>query len=69
MIQEMLPKDDALYGDASSADVCRSMLAEQLATQLSKTGSFGIAKMVEKAEAAKQAAAAAQASLTTAAKS
>lgn len=59
MMQEILPKDDALFGDASSADICRTMLAEQLATQLSKTGSFGIAKMVEKAEAAKQAAAAA----------
>ena len=58
MIQEILPKDDELFGDASSAEVCRSMLAEQLAGQLSKTGAFGIAKMVEKAEVAKQAAAA-----------
>ena len=70
MIQEMLPKDDALYGDASSADICRSMLAEQLATQLSKSGSFGIAKMVEKAEVAKAAAATAvQAPIPAAAKS
>jgi len=48
-IQEMLPKDEHLFGDAASADICRSMLAEQLATQLSKTGRIGIAKMIEKA--------------------
>jgi flagellar protein FlgJ len=48
-IQEMLPKDEHLFGDAASADICRSMLAEQLATQLSKTGRIGIARMIEKA--------------------
>ena len=59
MIQEILPKDDGLFGDAASADICRSMMAEQLAAQLSKTGAFGIARMVETAEAAKQSASAA----------
>ncbi len=48
-IQEMLPKDEHLFGDAASADICRSMLAEQLATQLSKSGKIGIAQLIEKA--------------------
>ena len=48
-VQEMLPKDDKLYGDASTADAYRSMMAEQLANQLAKSGRIGIAKMIEKA--------------------
>ncbi len=48
-VQEMLPKDDNLFGDAASADACRSMMAEQLADQLAKSGRIGIAKMIEKA--------------------
>ena len=48
-VQEMLPKDDKLFGDAASGDAYRSMLAEQLADQLAKSGRIGIAKMIEKA--------------------
>ena len=48
-VQEMLPKDDNLYGDAATADAYRSMMAEQLANQLTKSGRIGIAKMIEKA--------------------
>ena len=48
-VQEMLPKDDALYGGAASGDAYRSMMAEQLADQLAKSGRIGIARMIEKA--------------------
>ncbi|MGI4764067.1 MAG: rod-binding protein [Janthinobacterium lividum] len=48
-VQEMLPKDDKLYGDAATADAYRSMMAEQLANQMTKSGRIGIAKMIEKA--------------------
>jgi hypothetical protein len=48
-VQEMLPKDDKLYGDAASADAYRGMMAEQLANQLARSGRIGIAKMIEKA--------------------
>ncbi len=48
-VQEMLPKDDDLYGDATTSDAYRSMMAEQLADQLAKSGRIGIAKMIEKA--------------------
>lgn len=56
-VQEMLPKDDNLFGDAASADACRSMLAEQLANQLAKSGRIGIAQMIEKAHGPQTAAA------------
>lgn len=45
-VESMLPKDDELYGDKTSAGVYRSMMAEQFATQLSKAGGIGIAKAV-----------------------
>ncbi len=61
-VQEMLPKDDHLFGDGASADACRSMLAEQLAGQLAKSGRLGIAQMIEKAHAGQAHDAAAQAS-------
>ena len=48
-VQEMLPKDAHLFGDAASGDAVRSMLAEQLADQLAKSGRIGIARMIEKA--------------------
>ena len=48
-VQEMLPKDDNLYGDAASADAYRGMMAEQLANQLARSGRIGIARMIEKA--------------------
>ena len=48
-VQEMLPKDDKLFGDAASADAYRGMMAEQLADQLARSGRIGIARMIEKA--------------------
>ena len=48
-VENILPKDENLFGDAASADMCRSMLAEQLATQLAKGGSLGIAKLIKSA--------------------
>lgn len=56
-VQDMLPKDENLFGDAASADACRSMLAEQLANQLAKSGRIGIAQMIEKAHGPQVAAA------------
>lgn len=50
-VQEMLPKDEQLFGDAASADISRSMMAEQLANQLAKSDKIGIARMIEKAHA------------------
>ena len=55
-VQEMLPKDDDLFGDAASADAYRGMMAEQLADQLARSGGVGIAKMIEKAQAARSSA-------------
>lgn len=43
-VEAMLPKDDQLYGDKQSADVYRSMMAEQFANQIAKAGGIGIAK-------------------------
>ncbi|RYC32363.1 flagellar biosynthesis protein FlgJ [Lichenibacterium minor] len=48
-VQEILPKDDKLFGDAASADAYRGMMAEQLANQLARSGRIGIARMIEKA--------------------
>lgn len=46
-VEAMLPKDDNLYGDKTSAGIYRSMMAEQFASQLSKAGGIGIAKAIE----------------------
>lgn len=43
-VEAMLPKDDQLYGDKESAEVYRSMMAEQFANQIAKAGGIGIAK-------------------------
>ena len=51
-VESMLPKDDELFGDKNSAGAYRSMMAEQLATQLAKAGGIGIAKTIEKAHPA-----------------
>ena len=51
-VESMLPKDAETFGDATSAGVYRSMMAEQLADQISKAGGIGIAKSIEKAHPA-----------------
>ena len=45
-VEAMLPKDTELFGDKNSADIYRSMMAEQFANQLAKSGSLGIAKQI-----------------------
>ncbi|MDX7950356.1 rod-binding protein [Lichenihabitans sp. Uapishka_5] len=50
-IQEVLPKNTELFGDAFSGDAYRSMLAEQIAAQVAKSGRLGIAQTIEKKEA------------------
>ncbi len=52
-VQNILPKDENLFGDAASADICRSMLAEQLANQLASSGKIGIAARIEAAHGAR----------------
>jgi peptidoglycan hydrolase FlgJ len=48
-VEAMLPQNDDLFGDAASAGSYRSMLADQLATQLAKSGRIGIAQTLERA--------------------
>ncbi len=55
-VESMLPKDDELFGDKTSAGVYRSMMAEQFATQLARSGGIGIAKAVAAAHPASGAA-------------
>jgi peptidoglycan hydrolase FlgJ len=45
-VSSILPKDTELFGDKNSADIYRSMMAEQLANQLAKSGRLGIAKQI-----------------------
>ena len=51
-VESMLPKDDESFGDAASSGIYRSMMAEQLATQIANAGGIGIAKAIEKAHPA-----------------
>lgn len=51
-VESMLPKDDENFGDAASSGIYRSMMAEQLATQIANAGGIGIAKSIEKAHPA-----------------
>ncbi len=51
-VESMLPKDDELYGGKETAGSFRSMMAEQLANQISKAGGVGIARAVEHAHPA-----------------
>ena len=51
-VESMLPKEDELYGGKETAGAFRSMMAEQLANQISKAGGVGIAKAVEHAHPA-----------------
>lgn len=47
-VENIMPKDTELFGDAASADMCRSMFAEKIADQLAKSGRIGIAKSIER---------------------
>ena len=56
-VEAILPKDTELFGDKNSSDIYRSMMAEQFANQLAKSGSLGIAKQIMAAQTAHAAAA------------
>ncbi len=49
-MQSILPKDSDLFGDQFSADAYRSMMSEQLAAQVAKSGRLGIAHAIEAKE-------------------
>jgi peptidoglycan hydrolase FlgJ len=45
MVGEMLPKDAAgVYGQGTAGDIWRSMMGDQIAHQIAKSGELGIAK-------------------------
>jgi peptidoglycan hydrolase FlgJ len=51
MLEEWMPKDSKeLFGDGTAGSVWRSMLADHMATTLSKSGTIGIAQMIVKHE-------------------
>ncbi|MFT3732399.1 MAG: rod-binding protein [Hyphomicrobium sp.] len=51
MLEEWMPKDSAeLFGEGTAGSVWRSMLADQMATTLSKSGTMGIAQLIMKHE-------------------
>jgi hypothetical protein len=44
-VDAILPKDEAdIYGQGSAGDIWKSMLADQIARQIAKSGAFGISK-------------------------
>jgi peptidoglycan hydrolase FlgJ len=51
MLDEWMPKDaEDLFGEGTAGSVWRSMLADNMATTLSKSGKIGIAQMIFKPE-------------------
>jgi peptidoglycan hydrolase FlgJ len=47
-VQSMLPRESAaVFGSGTAGEIWRSMLAEQLGTQLARTGGIGIAAMLD----------------------
>jgi hypothetical protein len=51
-VESMLPRNDQIFGKGTAGNVWRSMLAEQLGTQLAKSGGVGIARVLAKAHPA-----------------
>ncbi len=50
-IQEMLPKDaEHVFGKGAAGEIWKSMLAEQLATEIARGGGVGIAKSLAAAK-------------------
>ncbi|WP_112664680.1 rod-binding protein [Microvirga flavescens] len=46
-IESMMPKDaDSVFGKGTAGSIWKSMMAEQIGTQISRTGGIGIAKRV-----------------------
>jgi hypothetical protein len=51
MIEAMLPQDaSSVYGSGTAGSVWKSMLAEKVATEISRTGKLGIAKAIAAGE-------------------
>lgn len=51
MLEEVMPKSsETLYGKGTSGSAWRSMLADHMATSISKTGSLGIAPLIAKSD-------------------
>ncbi len=51
MLEESMPKDsESLFGKGTSGTMWRSMLADAMATTLSKSGTIGLAQMVIKSK-------------------
>jgi Rod binding domain-containing protein len=48
MLDELMPKDsEALFGDRTSGMIWRSMLVDSLATTLAKSGTIGLAHLIQ----------------------
>ncbi|MGD0720908.1 MAG: rod-binding protein [Roseiarcus sp.] len=46
-VDEILPKDEtSVYGDGTAGDIWKSMLSDQIARQIAKSGAFGIARQL-----------------------
>lgn len=46
-VDEILPKDESsVYGEGTAGDMWKSMLSDQIARQIAKSGAFGIAKQL-----------------------
>ncbi len=43
LVEDMLPKNQSFFGDSTSGDITRTLMAEQLGNQLAKTTTLGIA--------------------------
>ena len=53
-IENIMPKDPELFGNKESADMCRTLMAEQIANQIARTGAIGIAKSLHRFQDAAQ---------------
>ncbi|TGD95603.1 rod-binding protein [Methylobacterium nonmethylotrophicum] len=61
-VEAMMPeKSETVYGKGNAGGIWKSMLAEQIGTQIAKAGGLGIAKMLNAAHPAPPAAAPAEA--------
>jgi hypothetical protein len=46
-VDEIMPKNETdVYGEGTAGDIWKSMLSEQIARQIAKSGAFGIAKQL-----------------------
>jgi flagellar protein FlgJ len=46
-VDEMMPKNETdVYGEGTAGDIWKSMLSDQIATQIARSGAFGISKQL-----------------------